>query len=144
MTMAHDKKKFDSLIGEVAFYVDGLEKLSDRLNVLDLPQQLLRLKIQEVTNIDSIALLEAASTRSDTLSSSPALNAENSTTISGSTRGHTYIGTVIKDRARVLNGNLGIQGPSLSTHRFEGTQTSNEAYVVQGDMSLEAAMAFFK
>jgi hypothetical protein len=32
----HDKKKFDSLISDVAFYVDGLEKLSDRLNVLDL------------------------------------------------------------------------------------------------------------
>jgi hypothetical protein len=32
----HDKKKFDSLISDVAFYVDGLERLSDRLNVLDL------------------------------------------------------------------------------------------------------------
>lgn len=32
----HDKKKFDSLISDIAFYVDGLEKLSERLNVLDL------------------------------------------------------------------------------------------------------------
>jgi hypothetical protein len=32
----HDKKKFDSLISDVAFYVDGLEKLSDKLNVLGL------------------------------------------------------------------------------------------------------------
>jgi hypothetical protein len=32
----HDKKKFDSLISDVAFYIDGLEKLSDMLSMLGL------------------------------------------------------------------------------------------------------------
>ena len=55
---------------------------------------------------------------------------------------HTYIGTIIKDRAKVLNGNISHQ--CQISHLYRDTQVSDNAHVVQGDMSNEAALAFFK
>jgi hypothetical protein len=138
-----DKKKFDSLISDLAFYVGGLENLSDRLNLLDLRRQILRGRIQQVTDRESMALLEDASSQSEGISR-PIPGEDSDTPSSERTQGHVYLGTIIKDRARVLNGNAGIQGPGLSSHRYEGTQALDDASVVQGDMSEGAAMAFFR
>jgi hypothetical protein len=142
----HDKKKFDSLISDIAFYMDGLEKLSERLHVLGLQQQLVIKQIREVTNVESIALLEQATTQSHASppASTVAIEEETTADASGTGLGHLYIGTAIKDRAKVLNGNLGLQGHSLSRHTFRNTQASDNAHVVQGDMSAEAGMAFFR
>ena len=133
----HDKKKVDSLIAELAFFIDGLQDLSDRLQVLGPQQRLLEVEIQAITDVDSINLMEDASNQlqSLTLQSSPKER-------SGRDNGHTYVGTIIKDRAKVLNGNLGYE--SQSSHSYRGTQASDDARVVQGDMSEEAALAFFK
>jgi hypothetical protein len=142
----HDKKKFDSLITDVAFYIDGLEKLSESLHVLGLQRQLVINRIQEVTNMESIALLEEATAQSHTspLTSPLALEEETGSDVSRTSRGHVYIGTAIKDRAKVLNGNLGLQGHSLSRHTFKDTRASDDAHVVQGDMLAEAGMTFFR
>ena len=136
-----DKKKFDSLIADLAFYVDGLEKLSDRLQVLGLQRRLLEVEIRAITDTNSLRILEDASAQTRT-----ALLSRESTDkdsgARGNTSGHTYIGTIIKDRAKVLNGNLGLQGQS--SHFYDGTQTYDDAHIVQGNMSAEAALAFFK
>lgn len=135
-----DKKKIDSLIVDLAFYIDGLEKLSDRLQVLSLQQRLLEAEIQTVTDTDSLRMLEDASVQTDTASMSQESTEKDSETRQNTS--HQYIGIMIKDRAKVLNGNLGLQGQS--SHFYDGTRISDDAHVVQGDMSAEAALAFFK
>ncbi|KAL9632739.1 MAG: hypothetical protein Q9164_005131 [Protoblastenia rupestris] len=134
-----DNKKFDSMIADLAFFIGGLEDLSDRLQVLGLQQRLLKAEVQAITDTSSISMMEDASTQIQALSSSQSSEKEDSGRVPYS---HTYIGTIIKDRAKVLNGNLGLQGQS--SHSYYGTQASNDAHVVQGDMSNEAALAFFK
>ncbi|KAL9630216.1 MAG: hypothetical protein Q9164_006534 [Protoblastenia rupestris] len=134
-----DKKKFDSMIVDLAFFVGGLEDLSDRLQVLGLQQRLFEVEVQAITDTGSISMMEDASTQVQALSSSQSSGEQSS---GRDTYGHTYIGAIIKDRAKVLNRNLGLQ--SQSSHSYHGTQASNDARVVQGDMSSEAALAFFK
>lgn len=134
-----DNKKFDSMVANLAFLIGGLEDLSDRLQVLRLQQRLLEAEVQAITDTDTISMLEDASTQIQALSSSQSPRKEDS---GRDTYGHTYVGTIIKDRAKVLNGNLGLQ--SKSSHSYHGTQASSDAHVVQGDMSNEAARAFFK
>ncbi|KAI4113692.1 MAG: hypothetical protein LQ338_008129 [Usnochroma carphineum] len=134
-----DKKKFDSLLADLAFFIDGLEDLSDRIQVLDLQRRLLETHIQAITDVNSIRMLEDASTQAQADSSS---QESRDKTPSKGTHGHTYIDTIIKDRARVLNGNLGLQGQS--SHSYHGTQAYDDVRVVQGDMSNEAARDFFK
>ncbi|KAL8706232.1 MAG: hypothetical protein Q9201_000738 [Fulgogasparrea decipioides] len=137
----HDKKRFDCMIADLTFFIDGLEDLSDRLQVLGLQRQLLETDLQAITDTNSIRMMEDAATQAQPLSSERSAD-ENS---GKETHGHTYIETLIKDRAKVLNGNLGLQGQgSHSYHHYHGTQAYDDAHVVQGDMSSEAAMAFFK
>ena len=136
-----DKKKFDSLIADLAFYVDGLEKLSDRLQVLGLQRRLLEVEIRAITDTNTLRMLEDASAQTRTASLSRE-STDKDSGARGNTSGHTYIRTIIKDRAKVLNGNLGLQGQS--SHFYDGTQTYDDAHVVQGNMSAEAALAFFK
>ena len=130
----HDKKKFDSMIADLAFFIDGLEALSDRLQVLGLQERLLEDQVRAITDTESINMMEVASTQLQTLPSSH--------TPGNKEPSHTYVGTIIKDRAKVLNGNLGYS--SQSSHSYHGTQVSHDAHVVQGDMSDEAARAFFR
>ena len=134
-----DKKKFDSMIADIAFFISGLEDLSDRLQVLGLQQRLLEVEVQAITDTDSISLIEQALYQVQALASA---QSSGETSCGRNIYGHSYFGTIIKDRAKVLNGNLGHQ--SQSTHSYHGTQASDDAYVVQGDMSNEAALAFFK
>ena len=134
-----DKKKFDSLIADLAFFVGGLEELSNRLQVLGLQQRLLQREVQEITDTDSINMMEKASNQIQAMAVSQISKEEN---LGKDAYGHTYIGTIIKDRAKVLNGNIGYQ--SQISHLYRDTQVSDDAHVVQGDMSNEAALAFFK
>jgi len=142
-----DKKKFDSLITDVCFFVDSLEKLSARWNVLDLQRQLLSSTIQRVTNPESIALLEDAATSRSPVndgSTSSTAGAQRGSDAGVALSGHEYVGTIIRDRARVVNGNIGIVGPSQSRHRFINTRASGSSRVVQGDMGGKEALEFLK
>lgn len=134
-----DKKKFDSLITDIDFFIGGLEDLSDRLQVLGLQQRLLQVEIQAITDTNSIDLVEQASNQTQALASSSDLKEETS---ERNAHGHTYIGNLIKDRARVLNGN--IDDPSQISHMYRDNQMSDDARVVQGNVSNEAALAFFR
>ncbi|KAG8525596.1 uncharacterized protein KY384_009240 [Bacidia gigantensis] len=135
----HDKKKFDSLIADLAFFIDGLEDLGDRLQMLSLQQRLVELEVQEITDTESMSLMEDASTQIQALPSPQIAVKERS---QGGIPGHTYVDTIIKDRAKVLNANVGLQ--SQSSHSYHGTQAYDDAQVVQGDVSNEVALAFFR
>ena len=56
-----DSKKFDALISDLTFYIDNLEKLSDRLQVLSVQQMLVQVNINAITSQSGIKLLEEAS-----------------------------------------------------------------------------------
>lgn len=113
-----DKKKFDSFIADLEFYIYGLEKSSDRLQVLGLQQRLIEVEIQTVTDINSLRMLEDSSTQINTASLLREPVKEFSEA-RGNTSGHKYIGVAIKDRANFLNGNLGVQ--SQSSHFYRDT-----------------------
>ena len=134
-----DKKRFDAMIAELAFLIDGLADLGERLQALDLQQTLVRDEVQAITDADSIRLMEQAS---DQLQAPAQSRITERGSESTTTSGHTYIDTIIKDRARVLNGNVGNQ--KGDDHIYQGTQVSDDAYAIQGNVSAEAALNFFK
>ena len=51
------------MIADLAFFMGGLEDLSDRLHVYDLQRRLLEINIQLITDTDSINIIEDASAR---------------------------------------------------------------------------------
>ncbi|KAL9607204.1 MAG: hypothetical protein Q9167_007860 [Letrouitia subvulpina] len=134
-----DKKRFDAMIAELAFLINGLVDLCERLQALELQQKLLRVEIQAITDADSIRLMEQASDQLQAIARSRTIERRSEST---DNLGHTYIETIIKDRARVLNGNIGDQ--SGDDHMYRGTQVSDDAYAIQGNISNEAALKFFK
>ena len=134
-----DKKKFDLMIAELAFLIDGLTDLSERRQAFKLQQNLLRVEVQAITDADSIRLMQQASDQLE----APARSRITERGSEGiDIPGHTYIDTIINDRARVLNGNVGDQ--SGNSHVYRRTQVSDDAHAVQGNMSNEAALAFFQ
>lgn len=134
-----DKKKFDVMITELAFLIDGLVDLGERLQTLEHQQKLLRVEIQAITDANSISLMEQACNQLQAITRSQTTERRSEGTDNS---GHTYIKTIIKDRARVLNGNIGDQ--SGDDHIYQGTQVSDDAYAIQGNISDEAALKFFK
>lgn len=132
-----DKKKSDSMIADLTLLIDGLIDLSERLQALELQQRLLRVEVQAITDVGSIRLMEEAS---DQLQAP----ARSQITERGSDRrdtsGHTYINTIIKDQAKILNGNIGYQ--SQTSYVYRGFQVLDDAHAMQGDVSNEAALAF--
>ncbi len=86
--------------------IDGLVDPSKRLQALERQQGLLRVEIGAIANAESIRLMEEASQQlqSQALSQVVGERGEGKETL-----GHTYIDTVIKDRAKVSNGNIGIR-----------------------------------
>lgn len=81
----NDKNKFNSMIANLAFFISGLEDLSDRLQVLGLQQRLLRVEFQAITDDDSINLMEEASNQVQALASSQSSERESY----GRNYGHT-------------------------------------------------------
>lgn len=166
---ARGKKKSDSIITDLSFYMGGLEALSDRLQVSGLRQRFLEAEVQTVTNTDGNHLMNQASKQVQVLASSqdsekgattdtdgikpnehpssrtqvpPSSQSSEKKSHGRNTDGHTYVGTNVRDRARVQNGNIDYQ--SQSSHFYLDTQASDDAYAVQGDMSKEAMLGFFK
>ncbi|KAI9797584.1 MAG: hypothetical protein M1825_005966, partial [Sarcosagium campestre] len=66
----HDKKNFDAMIADLAFFIGGLENLSDRLQVSGLQQRLLQIKVRAITDADGVDLIEHASNQVQVLASS--------------------------------------------------------------------------
>lgn len=135
-----DKKKFDVLIGHIAFFIDQLESLSLKLNVADIQQKLLDSKIQAITNRESISLLEAASAQSDT----PDPLLQSGQQQMQSTSGHIFLRNKIQNQAKMLQGDVGMQGQLGRSNTYKENEASDYAQVIQGNVAADAAIAFFK
>jgi hypothetical protein len=122
----HDKKKFDALILMVSFNIDNLEKISESLNVLEKQKKKLALAIEEIDTEDSLKLLVEAK------------EANESTEFASS--GHSFMNTIIGERARVTMGNAGIS--TGVGHKFRDTNIKG-GDVHMGDMSDTAAASFW-
>ena len=94
-----DKKKSDGLLANLAFYVENPEKLSDRLQMLDLQQQILQTRLEQATAVPGIALLENAAAESDTTSASPYSRLGQDAAGYHAISCHHYIGTIVSDQA---------------------------------------------
>jgi Prion-inhibition and propagation len=138
------KKKFNTLIASLAFFIDNLEKLSDKLHVLDAQRRALDLRVQQISSVDSLALLERASAQPEAPQMPTTAPAPGDEEIPATERtpGHTYIQNIIQDRARAIQGDVGDAGPNTRTHLYQHNQTSGDARAIQGNASAAAALAF--
>lgn len=121
----YDKKNFDALILVISFNIDNLEKISESLNVLERQKKKLASVIEEIDDVDSLKLLVEAK------------EADESTEFASS--GHSFMNTIIGERARVTMGNAGVS--TGFGHRFRETKITG-ADVHMGNMS-DAAIASF-
>ena len=134
-----DKKKFDSMIAELKFLIDGLVDVSERLQALDCRQSFRRVEVRPVAEAQTLRLVEDASDQEQAQSQS------RSTPVEGERArlmGHMYLDTTIKNRAKVINGNIGVHSHKSNT--YQRTQVSDDAHAVQGDVSNDMALAFFR
>jgi Prion-inhibition and propagation len=122
----HDKKNFDASILVVSFNIDDLEKISESLNVLERQKKKLAFVIGEIDDKDSLKLLVEAKEADE--------NTESASS------GHSFMNTIIGERARVTMGNAGIS--TSVGHKFRDT-TITGANVHMGDMSDAAAASFW-
>jgi Prion-inhibition and propagation len=139
-----DKKKFDTLIGSLAFFIDNLENLSDRLHVLDVQRRFLDLRVQQISSADSLALLERASAQPEEPqlpTTAPAVGKEE-TPATHRAPGHVYIQNILQGRARAVQGDVGEVGPNARTHLYQNNQASGDARAIQGNATAPAALAF--
>ncbi|RYP50921.1 hypothetical protein DL768_003646 [Monosporascus sp. mg162] len=121
----HDKKKFDDLLRTISFNIDNLEKISENLNILEKQKKKLALVMDEIDDEDSLKLLvEAEEADKNTASASS---------------GHSFMNTIIGERARVIMGNAGTSGAS---HEFRDTKITG-AHVHMGNMSGAVAKSFW-
>ena len=140
-----DKKKFESLITSLAFFIDNLEKLSDRLHVLDLQKHILESRVQQISNPDSLILLEHASVQPEVSrvpTATTVTGPEETLTTTQQTEGHTYLQNIIRDRAKAILGDIGDVGSNARKHHYEYNETSGDARAIHGNASAAAALNF--
>lgn len=116
-----NRKKFDGRVASLAFFLDILEKLGDRLNVLDVRKNLLDVRVRQIKDISSITLLKHDSTQSEAHqlpTVRPAFAGERTPVID--TGGHTCTRNVIKDRARRIQGDVPKDGSERTQTRVSG------------------------
>jgi len=132
-----DKQKFDLLLSDLMFYVDNLEKLSDRLGIIAVQRQLLSTKIQEIETAEGIKLLQDAVEDQKT---SPT----QSPVASGVLGGHRFIENIVNERAKVIEGDIGDIGPHSHGHLYENNMASGDSRVVYGNTTADFARDFFR
>lgn len=125
-----DKKAFDCLISDLAFHVNELENIVIRAGeklqstLPNLPWRMSPAAIQ---------LLEAAASDSDLPDSMSVMVDPRSSQTSSD--GHLYLRNQIKERARVIQGDIGETGPHSRQHVYKENYISGDAKVLQGNLS---------
>ena len=136
-----DRKAFDRLINDLAFHVNELESLSLRVaRARNLAEVMPAVPMN--LSLDAVKLLNKAAEEPDL----------NGTTNQGSrcatpsvaSPGHVYLRNQIKERARVLQGDVGECGPHSRRHVFEENVISGDSKVVQGNVANDLMEDFWK
>jgi Prion-inhibition and propagation len=135
-----DKKAFDNLISDLAFHIKELEALLVRVSGSKIPQ--IAPAVPQNISLQATQLLEAATAQSDMNVSrmgEGGLQVE-----SLSSECHLYLRNQIKERARVLQGNIGNVDRNLRYHAYWENEISGNAKVIQGNATSEALRDFWK
>lgn len=127
----HDKKKFDSLINDLVFFIESLESISTQLDVTGRQKLLFKEAVEQVQTSNTIRLLE------DALHEMP--SHQNIPQSASSSTGHTYVRSVVSERGRMIMGN--VDSTSDARHFYEDTKVHGRA--IAGDVSGEAMAQFF-
>lgn len=135
-----DKKAFGDLISQLAFYVNELEMLAQRLQVSSV--QSLSHSLQASPNTPAaLPLLEAATEEPDTGALRSKTDVERA---AACTNGHLFLRNEIRERARVLHGDVGRFDTAGARHIYSGNEVLGEAKVIYGNASAEVMRDFFE
>jgi hypothetical protein len=141
----HNKHKFDDLLSNLTFYIDNLEKLSDRLHFLDMQMQTLAKKMEPLLQRGSFSaslLLKAAEESDDPKppsTSGPEITEP--TRPASDTKGHLYLKNLITGNAKALLSDVGATGKQ---HEYKENEVSGNARVVMGNASESFAADFLR
>jgi Prion-inhibition and propagation len=134
-----DRKAFDRLIGDLAFHVNELESFAVRGCGQNLPAVLP--SIPTDMSPAAIQLLDEAASTSD-ISDPQGMEGQLGHVVA--TQGHLYLRNQIKERARVLQGDVGECGPNSRQHIFEENVISGGSKVVQGNVAYDFMEDFWR
>ena len=132
----HDKRKFDSLISDALIYIESLESICIRLNLMQIDRYLYEAVADRVTTREGTRLLEQAIREMPSPTTERA--AVDDEGIAQGT-GHIHIRTVTGDEARVVLGNAGM----ISDKRHYYRDARLGGRVLAGDSSVDAVRALF-
>ena len=136
-----DRKAFDRLISDLAFHVNELESLSLRVaRVGNLAEVMPTIPLN--LSLDAVKLLNKAAEEPDLKDTTSQGN--DCATASVASPGHVYMRNQIKERARVLQGDVGECRPHSRRHVFEENIISGGSKVVQGNVASDFMEDFWK
>ena len=136
-----DHKAFDRLIGDLAFHVNELESLSLRVaRARNLAEAMPAIPLN--LSLDALKLLNKAAEGPDLKDTTN--HGNDCATVSVASPGHVYLRNQIKERARVLQGDVGECGPHNRRHVFEENIISGGSKVVQGNVAYDFMEDFWK
>ena len=136
-----DRKAFDRLINDLAFHVNELESLSLRTTgARNLAEVMPAIPLN--LSLDAVKLLNKAAEEPDLKDTTNQGN--DCATASVASPGHVYLRNQIKERARVLQGDVGECGPHSRRHVFEENIICGGSKVVQGNVAYDFMEDFWK
>ena len=135
----HDKKAFENLNSDLAIHLETLESLLTNTQHQS-PLHVASLVTYNMS-LSALQLLEAATTGPDVTT---AVTAQNGQKIPvHSSQCQSYLRNQIKDRARVIQGDIGHIGDSAVHHAYWENAISGNAKVIQGNATSEALKDFW-
>ncbi len=136
-----DRKAFDRLISDLTFYVNELENLALSSGAATSLAAVVP-ELPESISPAAIRLLDAAASCSDVKEATKRQTGNFGDAITS--QGHLYLRNEIKQRARVLQGDMGKCGPHSRRHVFEENVISGGSKVVQGNVACDFMDDFWK
>ena len=135
----HDKKAFENLNSDLAINLETLESLLMSTQHQG-PQHVAPL-VPYTTSLHALQLLEAATTGPDVTIAVTVQGGQKIPEHSSQCR--SYLRNQIKDRARVIQGDIGNIGDSAVHHAYWENDMSGNAKVIQGNATSEALKDFW-
>ena len=134
-----DKKAFDHLNSDLAIHIEALETLlADAQH--QSPQHFTPL-VPYTMSLPALRLLEAATTGPDITTA--VVSHDGQKIPEHSSQCHSYLRNQIKDRARVIQGDIGNVGDTAVHHAYWENDISGNAKVIQGNATSEALKDFW-
>ncbi|OAA53449.1 hypothetical protein SPI_09377 [Niveomyces insectorum RCEF 264] len=143
------RNKFAALIRDLSFWVVHLEKVSEQLGVLHRQRALFQARLQAVHSPESVLLLDAAIKWPG--GGQPRQRPQNhghgpeNVSHTGSRAAPEYIRSTVHDRARQINGDVGLPpggGGQAGFARYVDATARDDATQINGNISMDAFRSF--